>query len=69
MLGYDTNSKTVVGVWKSPQDIHKEISIIISVTSIKTIRSLCLAVKISSVRRVKKALIFSLQIMICIEKM
>ena len=39
---------------KNPQDIHEEIHIIISVTSLKTIRSLCWAIKISSVRKVKE---------------
>ena len=53
---------------KNPQDIHKEIHIILSVTSIKISRSLCRAVKISLIRKVKKFLIFSLEITICIEK-
>ena len=39
---------------KNPQDIHKEIHIILSVTSVKRIRSLCWAVKISSIRKVKE---------------
>ena len=54
MLGHETNFRTVVGVSKSPRDIHKEIHIILSVTSIETIRSLCWAVKISSIRKVKE---------------
>ena len=54
MLSHETNFGTVVGVWKNPQDIHKEIHIILSVTLIKTIRSLCWAVKISSIRKVKE---------------
>ena len=43
-----------LGYEKSPQDIHKEIHIILSVTSIKTIRNLCWAAKISSIRKVKE---------------
>ena len=43
-----------LGYEKSPQDIHKEIHIILFVTSIKTIRSLCWAVKINSIRKVKE---------------
>ena len=55
MLGHETNFRTVVGgMKKSVKDIHKEIHIILSVTSIKTIRSLCWAVKISSARKVKE---------------
>ena len=69
MLGHETNFRIVVGVLKNPQDIHKEIHIILSVTSVKTIRSLCWAVKISSIKKVKEFLIFSLEIMICIERM
>ena len=54
MLGHETNFRTVVGEWKNPQDISELIYIILSVTSIKTIRSLCWAVQISSIRKVKE---------------
>ena len=54
MLGHETNFKIVAGVWKNLQDIYKEIHIILSVTSIKTIRSLCWAVKISLIKKVKE---------------
>ena len=67
MLGYETNFRTVAG-YENPQDIHKEIFIILS-TSIKTINSLYWAVKISLIRKLKKFLIFSLEMIICIDKM
>ena len=54
MLGLETNVRTVVGIWKNPQDVHKEVHIILSVILIKTITSVCWAVKISSVRKVKE---------------
>ena len=54
MLDHETNFRIVVGVCKNQQDVHKEIHIILSVTSVKTIRSLCWAVKISSIRKVKE---------------
>ena len=54
ILGHETNFRTVGEVLKNPQDIHKEIHIILSVTSIKTIRSRCWAGKIDSVRKVKE---------------
>ena len=54
MLGDETNFRIVAGVSKNPQDIYKEIHIILSVTSIKTIRSLCWAVKISLIKKVKE---------------
>ena len=37
-----------------PQDVHKEIHIILLVPSAKTIRNLCWAVKISSIRKAKE---------------
>ena len=46
MLGHKTNFRTAVRVWKNPQDIHKEIHIILSVISIKIIRSRCWAIKL-----------------------
>ena len=49
MLGHETNFRNVVGYEKNPQDIHKEMHIIVSVTSLKTIRSLCWAVKIGEI--------------------
>ena len=54
MLGHETNFRIVVGVRKNSQHIHKEIRIIIPVASVKTIRSHCWAVKVSSVRKVKE---------------
>ena len=31
-VGHETNFRSIIGVWKNPQDIHKEIYIILSVT-------------------------------------
>ena len=68
MLDHETNFRIVVGVWKNPQDVHKEIHILF-VTSVETIRSLRWAAKISSIRKIKEISNFSLEMMICIEKM
>ena len=54
MLGHETNFRIVAGVLKNLQDIYKEIHIILSVTSIKTIKSLCWSVKISLIKKVKE---------------
>ena len=43
----EDNFKIVVGVGTNPQDIHKRIHIILSVTSVRTTRSLQWGVKIS----------------------
>ena len=37
MLDHEANFSIIVWVWKNPQDIHKEIYVILSVTTIKDI--------------------------------
>ena len=68
MLDHETNFRIVVGVRKNPRDVHKEVHIILSITSVETIRSPCWAARISSIRKVKEISNFSPE-MICIEKM
>ena len=43
----EDNFRIVVGVWKNPQDIHKRIHLILSVTLIRMTRTLQWGVKIS----------------------
>ena len=35
LLGHEIKFRIIFGVWKNPQDIPKEINIVLSITSIK----------------------------------
>ena len=54
MLGHETNLRINSWGMKKSTRYSKEVHIILSVTSIKTIRSLCWTAKIGSIRKVKE---------------